>query len=119
MDPFCPAPGGLQCSPPLGAQQTLGLNTEGTGPAQPAPNGDLQDAIARLWRHEGPGLMPAAQHEQTPSVIPTFLTAAASQETAASTQHQSHRQGAEALPYCFPCFHVDAHMADQYFNPAF
>lgn len=55
MDPFRPAAGGLQRSPPLGAQQTLGLNTEGTGPAQPAPNGHLQDAIARLWTQEGQG----------------------------------------------------------------
>lgn len=56
MDPFCPAAGGLQCSPPLGAQQTLGLDTESAGPAQPAPNGHLQDAIARLWGQEGQGL---------------------------------------------------------------
>lgn len=57
MDPLCPAPGGLQRSSPLGAQQTLGLNTEGASPAQPAPNGDLQDAIARLWRHERQGCL--------------------------------------------------------------
>ena len=48
MDPFRPAPGGLQRSPSLGAQQTLGLDAEGAGPAQPAPDGDLQDAVARL-----------------------------------------------------------------------
>lgn len=53
MDPFCPAAGGLQRSAPLGAQQTLGLDAKGAGPAQPAPNGHLQDAIARLWGHEG------------------------------------------------------------------
>lgn len=115
MDPFRPAPGGLQRPAPLGAQQTLGLNTEGAGPAQPAPDGDLQDAIARLWRHEGRGLIPAAQDEHPPRPplpLPPFSLSLHPYKQADSTQRQSHTQGAGFSLSTFPVF-TRMLMADQ------
>lgn len=49
MNPFGAAAGRLHGTTLLGTQQTLGLNTKSTGPAQPAAFWHLQDTVTGLY----------------------------------------------------------------------
>lgn len=51
MDPLGTAPGRLHSTTLLGTQQTLGLNAERAGPAQPAAFRHFQDPITCLCSH--------------------------------------------------------------------
>lgn len=48
VDPLGPTAGRLHCSTFLGTQQTLGLNPQGTRPAQPAALWDLENSVTGL-----------------------------------------------------------------------
>lgn len=48
MYPLGPTSGGLQGSSSLGAEQALRLDSQGTGPAQPAARRHLEDPVACL-----------------------------------------------------------------------
>lgn len=48
VDPLGPTAGGLHGSAFLGTQQTLRLNPQGTGAAEPAALWDLKDSVTGL-----------------------------------------------------------------------
>lgn len=54
MDPLGSTAGGLEGTTSLGAEQTLGLHPQSTGPTQPVPLRYLQDAVTRLITESGP-----------------------------------------------------------------
>lgn len=51
VDPLGPTAGGLHGSAFLGTQQTLRLNPQGTGAAEPAALWNLEDSVTGLGRH--------------------------------------------------------------------
>lgn len=52
VHPLGPTSGGLQGSSSLGAEQALGLDSQGTRPAQPAARRHLEDPVACLGRDQ-------------------------------------------------------------------